>query len=269
MKRDCIGDERDMIRKIRLGQFHAAAVSTEGLHEINPDVYVFSLPLVYDNYDDVEWMRSQMDDRIRTGMTKNGFELLTWADVGWVHHFSTEPVIYPDDLKKLKMFVWAGGYKAAELWKKGGFQPVPLASTDIMPGLQTGLIQSAPTVPIFALSQQLFGIANYMLDMKWGLLTGALIIDSKAWNRIKPEYQKEMVSIAKRIIDSKKDIIRDGGEAAISAMEEYGLKVHRQTPDELKSWKDFLGSWEDEIRGGYIPVELYDTVQEIMSRKPE
>ena len=264
-----IGDERDMIRKIRLGQFHAAAVSTEGLHEINPDVYVFSLPLVYDNHDDVEWMRSQMDDRIRTGMTNNGFELLTWADVGWVHHFSTAPVIFPDDLKKLKMFVWAGGYKAAELWKKGGFQPVPLASTDIMPGLQTGLIQSASTVPIFALSQQLFGIANYMLDMKWGLLTGALIIDSKTWNRIKPEYQKEMVSIAKRIIDSKKDIIRDGGEAAISAMEKYGLKVHRQTPDELKSWKDFVTSWEDEIRGGYIPVELYDTVQEIMSRKPE
>ncbi|RZP29052.1 hypothetical protein EVA23_06595 [bacterium] len=264
-----IGDERDMIRKIRLGQFHAAAVSTEGLHEINPDVYVFALPLVYDNYDDVEWMRSQMDDRIRTGMIENGFELLTWADVGWVHHFSTEPVILPDDLKKLKMFVWAGGYKGAELWKKGGFQPVPLASTDIMPGLQTGLIQSASTVPIFALSQQLFGIANYLLDMKWGLLTGALIIDSKTWNRIKPEYQKEMVSIAKRIIDSKKDIIRDGGEAAISAMEEYGLKVHRQTPDELKSWKDFVSSWEDEIRGGYIPVELYDTVQEIMSRKPQ
>ena len=264
-----IGDERDMIRKIRLGQFHAAAVSTEGLHEINPDVYVFALPLVYDNYDDVEWMRSQMDDRIRTGMIENGFELLTWADVGWVHHFSTEPVILPDDLKKLKMFVWAGGYKAAELWKKGGFQPVPLASTDIMPGLQTGLIQSASTVPIFALSQQLFGIANYLLDMKWGLLTGALIVDSKTWNRIKPEYQKEMVSIAKRIIDSKKDIIRDGGEAAIAAMEEYGLKVHRQTPDELKSWKDFVSSWEDEIRGGYIPVELYDTVQEIMSRKPE
>ena len=214
-----VGDERDMIRKIRLGQFHAAAVSTEGLHEINPDVYVFALPLVYDNYDDVEWMRSQMDGRIRKGMNNNGFELLTWADVGWVHHFSTEPVIYPDDLKKLKMFVWAGGYKAAELWKKGGFQPVPLASTDIMPGLQTGLIQSASTVPIFALSQQLFGIANYLLDMKWGLLTGALIIDSRTWNRIKPEYQKEMISISKEIIDSKTDVIRDGGEAAISAME--------------------------------------------------
>ena len=247
-----VGDERDMIRKIRLGQFHAAAVSTEGLHEINPDVYVFALPLVYDNYDDVEWMRSQMDGRIRKGMNNNGFELLTWADVGWVHHFSTEPVIYPDDLKKLKMFVWAGGYKSAELWKKGGFQPVPLASTDIMPGLQTGLIQSAATVPIFALSQQLFGIANYLLDMKWGLLTGALIIDSRTWNRIKPEYQKEMISISKEIIDSKTDVIRDGGEAAISAMEEYGLNVHRQTPEELKLWKEFVSSWADEIRGGYI-----------------
>ena len=264
-----VGDERDMIRKIRLGQFHAAAVSTEGLHEINPDVYVFALPLVYDNYDDVEWMRSQMDDRIRNGMNKNGFELLTWADVGWVHHFSTQPIVYPEDLKKLKMFVWAGGYKSSELWKKGGFQPVPLASTDIMPGLQTGLIQSASTVPIFALSQQLFGIANYMLDMKWGLLTGALIVDSKTWKRIKPDYQKEMILIAKRIIDSKKEIIRDGGETAISAMEEYGLKVHRQTPEELKVWKEFITSWEDEIRGGYIPIELYDTVKDIMDNKPK
>jgi hypothetical protein len=52
-------------------------------------------------------------------------------------------------------------------------------------------------------------------------------------------------------------------------MEEYGLKVHRQTPGELKVWKEFVGSWADEIRGGYIPVELYDTVQEIMNRKPK
>ena len=105
--------------------------------------------------------------------------------------------------------------------------------------------------------------------MKWGLLTGALIIDSRTWNRIKPEYQKEMISISKEIIDSKTDVIRDGGEAAISAMEEYGLNVHRQTPEELKLWKEFVSSWADEIRGGYIPVELYDTVQEIMDRKPK
>ena len=64
----------------------------------------------HDNYDDVEWMRSQMDDRIRTGMNNNGFELLTWADVGWVHHFSTEPVVYPEDLKELKMLIARLGF---------------------------------------------------------------------------------------------------------------------------------------------------------------
>ena len=58
-------------------------------------------------------------------------------------------------------------------------------------------------------------------------------------------------------------------KAAISAMEEYGLNVHRQTPEELEIWKEFISSWADEIRGGYIPVELYDTVQEIMDRKPK
>ena len=51
-------------------------------------------------------------------------------------------------------------------------------------------------------------------------------------------------------------------------MEEYGLKVHRHSPEEFQVWKDFIKSWEKDIRGGYVPVELYDTAQEIMSRKP-
>ena len=138
-----------------------------------------------------------------------------------------------------------------------------------MPGFQTGLIESVSTTPIFALAQQLFGIADYMLDIKWGLLTGALIVDNRTWEKITPDYQKVMTSIAKEVIGSKNEIIRyGGGEKAISAMEEYGLKVHHHTPEELQVWKDFIKSWEKDIRGGYVPTELYDTVQEIMSRKP-
>ena len=108
-----------------------------------------------------------------------------------------------------------------------------------------------------------------MLDIKWGLLTGALIVDNLTWKKIKPDYQNAMISIAKEVIRSNKEIIRiGGGEKAISAMEEYGLKVHRHSPEELQVWKDFIKSWEKDIRGGYVPVELYDTAQEIMSRKP-
>jgi TRAP-type C4-dicarboxylate transport system substrate-binding protein len=138
-----------------------------------------------------------------------------------------------------------------------------------MPGFQTGLIESVSTTPIFALAQQLFGIADYMLDIKWGLLTGALIVDNRTWEKIKPDHQDAMISIAKEVIASKNEIIRyGGGEKAISAMVEYGLKVHRHTPEELQVWKDFIKSWEKDIRGGLVSTELYDTVQEIMSRKP-
>ena len=48
-------------------------------------MFICCVPSIkYGNYDDVEWMRSQMDERIRSGMNNNGFELLTWADVGWL-----------------------------------------------------------------------------------------------------------------------------------------------------------------------------------------
>ena len=63
-----VGDERDMIRKIRIGQIHAAAVSTEGLSEINPEVNGFVLPMVFDDYDVVDWLRKRMSDQLTAGM---------------------------------------------------------------------------------------------------------------------------------------------------------------------------------------------------------
>jgi len=81
--------------------------------------------------------------------------------------FAKERFSTPDDLKKMKLFAWAGDNDAIEIWKAAGFQPVPLPSTEILTGLQTGLINAFDTTPLLALSSQWFGLAPYMLDLKW------------------------------------------------------------------------------------------------------
>ena len=258
-----VGDERDMIRKMRIGQIHGAAISNEGMTEINPYFTTFYMPMMYQSYDEVDFVRDRLSDELLNKTEENGFKILTMVDVGWAYWFSTEPIYTPDDLKNNKIFIWAGDYKSAQLYEKHGYQPVPLAMTDVLSGLQTGLITSIGFNPLYALAQQLFGIADNMLDMKWGNLTAAIIIDLKTWNKIKPEYQESMLSVAKSIGDGFQQKNRYDSDKSVEVMKKYGLKVNTPTPEQVKIWDELINSMGPDIRGSLIEENAFDRLMEI------
>jgi len=258
-----VGDERDMIRKMRIGQIHGAAISNEGMTEINPYFTTFYMPMMYQSYDEVDFVRDRLSNELLNKTEENGFKILTMVDVGWAYWFSTEPIYTPDDLKNNKIFIWAGDYKSAQLYEKHGYQPVPLAMTDVLSGLQTGLITSLGFNPLYALAQQLFGIADNMLDMKWGNLTAAIIIDLKTWNKIKPEYQESMLSVAKSIGDGFQQKNRYDSDKSVEVMKKYGLKVNTPTPEQVKIWDELIKSMGPDIRGSLIEENAFDRLMEI------
>ena len=258
-----VGDERDMIRKMRIGQIHGAAISNEGMTEINPYFTTFYMPMMYQSYDEVDFVRDRLSDELLNKTEENGFKILTMVDVGWAYWFSTEPIYTPDDLKNNKIFIWAGDYKSAQLYEKHGYQPVPLAMTDVLSGLQTGLITSLGFNPLYALAQQLFGIADNMLDMKWGNLTAAIIIDLKTWNKIKPEYQESMLSVAKSIGDGFQQKNRYDSDKSVEVMKKYGLKVNTPTPEQVNIWDELISSMGPDIRGSLIEENAFDRLMEI------
>ena len=262
-----VGDERDMIRKMRIGQIQAAAITTEGLSELNPDVNVFITPLLFEDYDDVDYIRSKIGNELEAGIAKNGFKLLYWADVGWAYWFATKPIRTPDDLQTMKIFTWAGDFKTAHLWNKGGFNSVSLASIDVLSGLQTGLINAMGTNPLVALSMQWFGIANHMTDIKWGLLTAGLVIDNRAWNKISPENQRAMMEVADRVGKEQQQFNRFKDQEAIEAMKKNGLIVHTLTEEEKAEWKSLIRKWYPDIRGSFIPEGIFDEVIQLMDER--
>jgi TRAP-type C4-dicarboxylate transport system substrate-binding protein len=252
-----------MIRKMRIGQIHGAAISNEGMTEINPYFTTFYMPMMYQSYDEVDFVRERLSDELLNKTEENGFKILTMVDVGWAYWFSTEPIYTPDDLKNNKIFIWAGDYKSAQLYEKHGYQAVPLAMTDVLSGLQTGLITALGFNPLYALAQQLFSIADNMLDMKWGNLTAAIIIDLKTWKKIKPEHQKSMLSVAKKIGDGFQQKNRYESDKSVEVMKKYGLKVNTPTPEQVKIWHELVNSLSPDIRGSLIEENAFDRLVEI------
>ena len=255
-----LGDERDMVRKMRIGQIQAAGMTAEGLSEIVSDFSCYFVPLVYQDSEDVNKVTEALLPELEQKLEDNGFKLLYLSELTYAYWFSTSPIKVPSDLKNKKFFTWAGDFKWEQVYKKAGYNPVPLATTDILSALQTGLISTIPQPPIYALAQQSFGIADHMLDLKWGVLMAGIVVDIKTWKRIPDKYHEDLLSIAREIQAKYADSNSDADLKALDAMKQYGLKVHSPSEDERALWFQEVERVSYYLRGKVIPETIYDTV---------
>jgi TRAP-type C4-dicarboxylate transport system substrate-binding protein len=258
-----MGSEADMVRRMRLGQLQAGMLTAVGLAEIEPAVNgLQTLPMMFRNLDEVDYIGDKLQPLLEKRMEEKGFVALFWSDTGWVRFFSKQPVITPDDLKKTKLFVWAGGSAESDIYRSVGCNPVSLETVDILPSLQTGLINAVPMPPTYALAGQVDSAAPNMLDLAWGPLVGALVLTKKTWDALAPETQ---ASLRKSAIETGKLIKQDGrreSEESIEAMRKRGLKVNRPNPEVEAQWRREVEAIYPKIRGRLVPEDIFDLVVE-------
>ncbi len=252
------GDDPDVVRKMRLGTLSAGVLSAVGVGEIDKSVYALGIPLMYESYEEVYWVLEKMRPRLEAGLEQKGFIVLNWMDGGWVHFFTKEPVAVPDDLRKLKLFTWAGDAEAVEVWRAGGFNPVPLPSTEIATALQTGLIEALGAPPQVAVISQFFNHAQNMTDLRWQLLLGATVITKKAWDTIPADVQPAIRQVTQEAGARLRKEILDAADTDVEAMKKRGLRVVPVTDAQKAEWEKLTEKLYPEIRGKVVPPEAFD-----------
>ncbi|HEY3175537.1 MAG TPA: TRAP transporter substrate-binding protein DctP [Candidatus Polarisedimenticolia bacterium] len=258
-----LGDEPDLVRKMRVGQIQAAALTAVGMADIDPAVSALQIPLMFRSYEELDHVREKIRPMLEKRLDERGFMVLNWGDAGWVMFFAKEPFARPDDLKRMKLFAWAGDNNAVDLWKELGFHPVALSSTDILPGLQTGLINAFDTTPLLALSSQWFGLAPHMLDLKWSPLVGATIITKKAWESIPATAREEVAAAAAEAGERFRGEVRASDAKAIETMKKHGLIVRAAGPELEAEWLRAVENVYPRIRGTLVPAEIFDEVRRL------
>ncbi len=252
-----IGDETDMIRKMRIGQLHGAVLTSEGLGRIVPEIRVLQMPMWYRSDEELDHVRAGLTHEIEALFEARGFKVLNWGDIGWVRLFTTSPALTPSALQSLKLFCWAGDPKFCDAWAKQGFTPVPLAFTDIFSGLQSGMIDAIFTAPVPALSYQWFGMANQMTDVRMIKMIGATIITMKAWNKIPAEIRARVLASAAAAGQRSDERIRGFEDQSIEVMQEYGLTVHPLTPEQRHIWETRSRDAYSALVEGVVPPDLF------------
>lgn len=260
------GGESAMIDRMRVNQTQAALISGVGLAEIDEAVAgLQQIPMMFRTYDELSFVMERLSPMLEERIQKKGFVVLSWIDTGWVRIFSKRLLETPEDMKKGKLYTWAGDTKQTDLLKNMGFRPVPIDATEVTSSLQTGLVDIVPLPPFFALASQIYKPAPHMLDINYTPLVGAIVVSEQAWNRIDVKHQEAMRESAERIGNEMTVAGREENEAAIKVMrDKWGLKVRESDEEIQKAWREASRDAYSLIRDNTVPADIFDEVVRLL-----
>jgi len=255
------GNEGEMIRKMSIGQLHAASITAIGLHEITPEPQAEDVPFMIDSYEEYDYVHERVRGKLEEAIAKKNYQVLQWGEVGFVYLFSTQPYQSPLDFGRGKVFTWNGDPGAEAAWKAAGFHPVVLSSTDLVPSLTSGMINIIGQSPLYVYTTNLYSRANNMLDMHWGFLTGATVVRKDTWEKVPADVRPKLLEIAEDYGKKTRDDVRKQNEDAIQQMKKRGLNVVQ--PSNIQAWHKAAEQANIVVRGKVVPEEIYDEVKRL------
>ena len=254
------GDEKDVLRKMRIKQIHCAGFTGVGLGAILNEVRVFDLPFVFKAYDEIDFVRNALNERFEEGFDKKGYILLGWTDVGFVYFFSNRMIDSLDALRSTKMWIWEGDPVAKALFDAIKLSPVPLSITDVMTSLQTGLINSVYVSPLGAVALQWFTKVKYMLDLPLANAVGAILISKKVYNSMEPDMQVLLKSTFKKHMERLTGMTREDNKASIEEIKKYGVEIISLDSKSAEEFDKVSKIVSDAVSGTVFPAELIESV---------
>jgi TRAP-type transport system periplasmic protein len=255
------GDEKDVVRKIRLGQYGGGGFTGVGIGEVAKKVRILDSPLFFRNYDEVEFIEQKYERDFDQALEDGGFVLLGWAEVGFIYVFSSKLVTTFSDLKALKPWMWEGDPIAQAAYQAIGVSPVPLSITDVMTSLQTGMIDAVYSSPYALIALQWFTRVSYAMSQPLADALGAAVISKKVYNSLPDDLKTILMSNSKKFISRVTASSRQDNAKAIETLKKRGMQFV-QAPKEISTEFDSIGSRARQLLvGNLFPQSFLDDVE--------
>ena len=255
------GDEKDVIRKMRIGQLHGAGFTGVGLGQILPEVRVLDLPFLFDSDEEIQYVYSKMNEYFIESYEEKGYVLLGWVPVGWVHFFSQQPIRSVEDLRQSKPWMWEGDPLVEQVYKGLGVQPIPLSITDVLLSLQTGMVNTVYASTQGALALQWFTKVKHMSRLRMGYATGGVLISKKQLDKLPHPYQDAVRKIGAEYLPELVRLIQNDNMKAHKVLERNEVEwVALPGDKEMGRFQEAGAVARKTLAGKYFPAELLDQV---------
>src|SRR5690606_29314612 len=222
-----MGDDKAVLRKIRLGQLHGAVLTAGGMVQTYPSIQIYGLPLLFESYDAVDHVRAALDPLLRDGLEERGFVSFGFAEVGFAFAMSKNPVPSVADVQAQKVWSPDGDPGSARALESFGVSPIPLAIADVLSGLQTGLINGVAVPPVAAIALQWHNQLDYLMDMPLLYVYGLLAVAERPFERLSEEDQAVVRKVMAGVVQKVNARAREDQRSAKQALIAQGIETTR------------------------------------------
>jgi TRAP-type C4-dicarboxylate transport system substrate-binding protein len=255
-----LGDEMDMLRKLKIGQIQGVALTSAGLSTLFKEMDVLQIPFLFQTYEEVDTVLKKMDSFFRKGLDDSGYALLGWSEAGFVYLMSTVPVASVADLKKAKVWIWEDSPMSKAIFDEAGVKAIPLTVPDVLVGLQTGLVEVIYAPPTAAISLQWFTKVKYFTDVPLIYLAGGIVVKKDVLRQIPQTSQNFILESFQQQLDQLKMITRNENRDALRVMVKNGIKAVTSSKDQVDEYKRLSNKAMGHISGHTFSKKVWDDV---------
>ena len=256
------GNAKKILQKIKIRQLHGGTFSPTDFQELYPDLNIYGLPFLFKDFDEVDYVRDRVDNQLEQGFKNLGFNTYGFAGGGFAYILSNEPIREYEDLKNKKIWLPQGDLISYEAMRSLNLLPVPLPMTDVLTGLQTGLIDIVAIPPVVALALQWHTKINYITRVPVLYAMGFLAIDSKMINRINTDDREVLNEVISRIYSEVDSNSQQDSENAYEALSKIGIQEIQFDGDEYQKLTDLLEEPTKKMANdGFYSLELFNEIK--------
>jgi TRAP-type C4-dicarboxylate transport system substrate-binding protein len=259
-----LGDEMDMLRKLKIGQIQGVALTSAGLSTLFKEMDVLQIPFLFQTYEEVDTVLKKMDSFFRKGFEDNGYILLGWFDAGFVYLMSTLPISSVADLKKAKVWIWEESPMSKAIFDEAGVKAIPLSVPDVLVGLQTGLVDVVYAPPTGAIFLQWFTKIKYMTDVPLLYLAGGVVFKKDIFKQIPQPFQSLVLESFQTHLEQLKMITRTENREAVKVMMKHGVKVINPSRNQIDEFRRLSNNALPHITGPTFSKKVFDEVHSLL-----
>lgn len=253
------GDDKKVLGQIRIRQLQGGAFTPSALSSQYADLNLYGMPMIFDSEEEAAYVRNLMDGRLEEGLEQAGFVNFGFATSGFANILSNTPVVSHDDLKGKRVWVPEGDSISYASMQALSLSPVTLPLTDVLTGLQTGLIDIVAIPPIVALIMQWHTKVKYVTKVPLVYTFGFMAVDKKTFDQISPDDQAIVREVMDRTYRNFDKVNLVDNEGAYEALLNSGIEAVEFDDAEYQKTRALLLESNRKLgQQGRFSIELYD-----------
>jgi TRAP-type C4-dicarboxylate transport system substrate-binding protein len=253
------GDERDFVRKMRVGQLDGGVVTMTGMSMLVPSMNVLVLPGFLETYEKLDRVRERMADQFESMFGNENMRLVGWGDAGKTRLFSVEPIKSPSEIKAMRPWVWKDDPIFVEFYQVIGASAVRLGVPEVYPALQTRMVDVISSSALTAVALQWYTRVKYMTAHNSAIIAGGTVMRKDKYDALPPELQEVFDSTASRAHEILNKTIRKDDEKAYRVVLDKGIEAV-EAGDAQAEWDAAHKKVRDNLTGRMFSKSLVEAV---------